>query len=67
MSSDEISALLRKMKKGRTCAEDGLVAEMLKAGCQELIDAVAQTFTDILRGSSQCPGSWKRGKLVVLF
>jgi len=67
VSDEEVRGLLKKMKKGKTCAEDGLVAEMLKTDCEELVIAIAAVLTDILRGCVECPDTWRRSKLIVLF
>ena len=67
VQAGEIRKLLKKLKSGRTSANDGLIAEMLKTDCHELLEAIATTFTDILRGATLCPKSWKKSKLIVLF
>ena len=33
-----------EMKKGKTCAEDGLIAEMLQTDCAELLQAIADVL-----------------------
>ena len=58
---------MRSLKHNRACSDDGLVAEMLKTDCEELVAAIAAILTDILRGCKECPETWKRSKLIVLF
>lgn len=67
VDATEISALIKKLRKGRASASDGLIAEMLKTECNELLEVIAEKFTDILCGASLCSASWRRSKLVVLF
>ena len=52
---DEIAAALKRMKGGRTGAEDGLVAEMLQTGHAELLQVIARYFTDVLKGRMEPP------------
>ena len=58
---------IQKLKPGKTCADDGLFAEMLKTGYEPLLEAIAHAFTDILRSDQSIPKSWCISKLVVLF
>ena len=58
--------MIRKPKRGRTCGDDRLYAEMLQTGCRELLESIAGLFTDVLRGVILTPDSWKKSRLVVL-
>ena len=62
-----IEKFLKRMKNGKSCAEDGLVAEMLKCGGQHLIDIIATMFADLLAGRGGHPAHWKLNRLMVLF
>ena len=71
MSREEVRAatvkILKGMKKNKTCAEDGLVAEMLQTKHEGLIQAIAATFTDLLSGKAPVPHAWRKSKLIILF
>ena len=67
VSADEVRTAISKLKGGKTGSDDGLVAEMLKTGCEPLVDKIAQLFTDILKNGVSIPEQWCRSKLVVLF
>ena len=58
---------LRKMKTGKSCAEDGLVAEMLQSGCDHLLHMLASLFSDLLSGRGGIPEEWKVSRLIVLY
>jgi hypothetical protein len=53
---------LKHMKKHKSCAEDGLVAEMLQTGSEELVDAMTAVFPDLLDGSAGSPEIWRTTK-----
>jgi hypothetical protein len=55
------------MKNNKAAAEDGLVAEMLKAGCEPLSVAIAAIFSDLLCNRTMPPNEWKRSRLSVIF
>eukprot|EP00973_Karenia_brevis_P003755 518933-Karenia_brevis.AAC.1 len=55
------------MKRGKTCADDGLVAEMLKESSDKLLTCIAELFKDILTGHGSPPDTWKKTRLIVLF
>ena len=59
--------IISTMKKNKTCAEDGLVAEMLQTGNEGLLNAISMVFTDLLAHKSPIPTSWRNSKLIVLF
>ena len=58
---------LQGMKRNKTCADDGLVAEMLQTQCEPLLQAMAVMFTDLLNGAAAPPPCWRATKLIVLF
>ena len=67
VTASEISQALKRMRNNRTCAEDGLVAEMLKHANGELVEAIATYFTDILSSRLEPPAEWKVARLSVIF
>jgi hypothetical protein len=67
LTRDEVERALRTLRNGKTGAEDGLVAEMLKAGSDTLIEALAAFLNDILQDDLDTPDTWKKVKLKVIF
>jgi hypothetical protein len=67
LTREEVERALRILKNGRTGAEDGLVAEMLKTGSRTLIEALTAFFNDILQNDLDTPDTWKKVKLKVIF
>ena len=67
VSPEEVADVLKKMKNNKTAAEDGLVAEMLKAGGDALLQTIADIFTELLCNRMGTPESWRRSRLTVLF
>ena len=63
----EVEEALKTMKNNKTAAEDGLVAEMLKAGGNPLMDTIAGIFTELLFNHMELPESWRKSRLTVLF
>ena len=59
--------ILGNLKRGKTCGDDGLVAEMLKTGSEDLVWAMAVLFTDLLNRRAEMPAEWRKSRLVVLF
>ena len=64
---EEIRSVLKKMKNGKTCADDGIISEMLKTDHEGLLLKIAELFSDLLAGSLPLPQSWCVSKLIVLF
>ena len=58
---------LKRMKAGKACSEDGLVAEMLQAAPDHLLEMLALLFSDLLSGRGGMPEDWKTNRLIVLF
>jgi hypothetical protein len=54
------------MKNDQAAADDGLVAEMLKAGNKKLIKAMASIFSDLLCNRAAPPNAWKTSRLSVV-
>ncbi len=71
VSSEEVRQLLERtlkhMKHNKACADDGLVVEMLQTQHEPLLQALATIFTDILRGNTGVPETWRRTRLTILF
>ena len=66
-TKEDFQASLRKMNSKKNADANGVVAELLRAGCQELWDATLELFNDILSCKQAPPEAWKRTKLIVLF
>ena len=67
MSLEEVREAFTKMKRGKTCAETGLVAEMLQHAQASVLRLLAEAFSDTLQGRLELPESWCMSKMVVLF
>ena len=67
ITQDEVAAVVRKLKCGRACGDDQLLAEMHKTSHEGLLEDIAHIFTDILRGGCEIPDAWRISRLVVLF
>ena len=50
VTAEEVRKALQKLKAGKTGADDGLVAEMLKTGHEQLVNVIAEFFTHLLQG-----------------
>lgn len=46
------------MKKHKACADDGIVAEILKESATEVVEIIAATFCDLINGETQVPDAW---------
>ena len=55
------------MGKRKGADSKGVVAELIKAGSEELIDTIATVFSDILEPNAKSPKDWKQTRLKVLF
>ena len=64
---EEVCEGCKLLKSGRACAEDGLVAEMLKPLGPELLEIIAVMFTDVLTQKAGIPEEWRSSKVIVLF
>ena len=64
---EEIRVQLRKMKKGRAADDAGIVSELLDEASDELIQAIADIFSAILRPGEAIPAAWKSSSIRVLF
>ena len=64
---DDVVYCIKKLKRKRACADDGLVAEMLKDGGTAMVDAISDVFAGLLNGEARAPESWNVSKIVVLF
>ena len=64
---DTLVEVVRNMKKNKACAEDRLVIEMLQTQCDDLLEAMALVFTDLLSGVAAPPAAWRTTKMVMLF
>ena len=64
---EQLEQTLKGMRKHRTCADDGLVVEMLQTQHEPLLRAMTEIFTDLLNSAAEIPEKWARTKLVILF
>jgi hypothetical protein len=64
---EEVVQALRQLKNGKTGADDGLVAEMLKTGHDELVKSIATFLEGILQDDLEVPDSWRKTELKVIF
>jgi len=66
-TSTEVRQAVKHLKNKKACAADGLVAEMLKHGSEELYEAIALLFTCLLSGQTAVPAEWRQSRLTVIF
>ena len=64
---DEPDDALKKLRAGKACDANGVVAEMLKYGGQQLKLAILGLFNDVIREQVDAPEMWKITRLVVIF
>ena len=55
------------MEKGKASDSAGIVAEMLKAGGDYLLEVLARVFTSILADGEEPPKTWRHTCIKVLF
>ena len=67
ITREEVERALRKLKSGRTGADDGLVAEMVKTKHEGLTEVLVEFFDSILKNSIESPDSWRSTKMKVIF
>lgn len=67
VTRDEVRKQLRAMKRNKAADEAGIVAEMLKEGGDDLMDALACLFTEVLKPGAKVPLSWCSSSIRVLF
>ena len=58
---------LERQRRGKSCGDDCLYAEMLKTKHTGLITLIAKVFTDILHGATEVPAVWCISRLIVLY
>ena len=64
---EEVAEVLKRLKNGKTGADDGLVAQILKTGHSGLLECWARFFSYILNGVCAPPSSWKTTKMKLIF
>ena len=57
MTADEVQKALTNLKPGKACGLDNVLAEMLKAGGQEMILFMTKLFNTIF-DKGNYPGEW---------
>ena len=63
----ELIDALKRMKNGKAQDDQGVVAEMIKHGSEELWQLILDLFNDVLSPIMEPPDSWRHSRLVVLF
>ena len=63
----QLKHILKNMKSGKSCAEDGLVVEMLKRCGERILDVIAALFAEIISWRGDPPDHWKASRLLLLF
>ncbi len=66
-SMEELKDSLKMMKRGKAKDSQGVVAEMLKDGGDDLLECILDMFNDLLGPDSEPSKTWKETKLVVIF
>ena len=61
----EIAKEIRKLMNGKATGESGIVAELLKAGCQYLVDRLGSLFRRVWEEET-VPGDWRSGVVIPL-
>ena len=67
MTVAKITSALKKLRAGKVCADDGLVAEMLKTGHEGLLATIAVIFTGLLHDKAEVPHTWCVSRLTILY
>ena len=67
ITAKEVRKQLKLMKKYKAADEAGIVAELLQEGGDDLMENLAQLFTEVLRPGAAVPSSWCSSSIKVLF
>ena len=54
ISEEEVMRSIRKLKSGKACGGDGILAEMLKAGGKDVITFLTKVFNAIFDSHEKC-------------
>ena len=66
ISVQEVRRAIRKLKKGKAAGVDGVVAEILKEGGEEIVNALAQLCSKAWK-DEKVPTDWTRGIISPIF
>ena len=66
-TKEELEQAIDQLKKGKACDQRGLVAEMLKAGKQELNSMLLTLYNEVIQSDKLPPKAWKETIVTVLF
>ena len=66
LSKEEITNAIKKLKNNRASGNDGITAELLKAGPTELFDWLSELLQQVW-SSGRVPQDWKDSVLVPVF
>ena len=67
ISEGEIRKQLEKMARKKAADGSGVVVEMLQAGREELLEAVAVTYNELMKEDAMVPSDWMMTRLIVIF
>ena len=67
VTEEELQRQLAQMAGGKSEDSRGMIIELLKASGSVLLQAVAETFNEILRENAQVPSYWKTNIIRVLY
>ncbi|CAK1590319.1 unnamed protein product [Parnassius mnemosyne] len=66
VSQSEIRMALQHLKNGKAPGEDGITAELLKAGGRPVLEVLQKLFNSVLHGGIT-PEAWSRSAVVLFF
>ena len=67
ISQSDEAEQLKKMKKGKDANDEGIVAELLKFGGEEVEYEIANIFNNVMRGIEEVPQCFQISKIIILF
>ena len=67
ISEGEIRKQLEKMARKKAADGSGVVVEMLQAGGEELLEAIAETYNELMKEDAMVPSDWMMTRLIVIF
>ena len=67
ISEREIRKQLEKMARKKAADGSGVVVEMLQAGGEELLEAIAVTYNELMKEDAMVPSDWMMTRLIVIF
>ena len=55
------------MVRKKAADGSGVVVEMLQAGGEELLEAIAETYNELMKEDAMVPSDWMMTRLIVIF